>query len=200
MTSLLATFLVVAVVPLFTASWRWSFFGLFLQGALLGAIAWKRGALHEPSGLLLLADYLVLRAFVGPRVLWRVLSRQVAAPQHDIMPANLLFWTLTLVILLVSFSLGSHLEPDSRVLQMGVTVPAAALLLGFLVLAARNTTLGQVIGVLRIENAIALFEVGGGRHQPLVVQVALTAIYAALLVVLRYFVAHPPPAAGEGTP
>lgn len=111
MTSLLLTFLIVAVVPLITASWRWSLVGLLLQGLLLATIAWRLGAAHAGAGVLLVADFLLLRGWLGPRWLWRILARGKTAGRHDVIPANLLFWTLAAALVALAFGFSGVRRP-----------------------------------------------------------------------------------------
>jgi hypothetical protein len=61
-------------------------------------------------------------------------------------------------------------------------VAAAAVLLAFLVLASQSTPFGQVVGALRLENGIALLELGGEHeHQSLVTQVGQLVIVVATI-------------------
>ena len=57
----------------------------------------------------------------------------------------------------------SPLESDA---QTFVAVATAALLLGLLLLATQTGPFSQMVGVLRIENAIALFELGAATQPP----------------------------------
>lgn len=205
MTSLLITFLIVVVVPLLTANWRWSLFGLSAQGLLLGVIAARRGAPLDASGAVLLLDFVVVRAALGPRMLAGILIRLHVSPRQEVIPGNLLFWTAAAVLIGLALGFAGVMAPGPRAQQVHLGVSVAALLLALLVLATKNTTLSQIIGVLRLENAIALFELTGERHHPLPVQLGFSAVYAASLILFGSFLNAPrqpvvPPGTGAGSP
>ncbi len=204
----LIIFLLVVLVPLFASTWRVSLLGLGLQGLLLAWMASLNVELESFSGILLLADLLLLRGFLAPAILYAVLERQKTPRRNDVIPANLLFWTLAGALLLMSFRF-AKLEAFSAGLARGpgegsthLAVSASALLLGLLVLATRNTPFSQAVGVLRIENAIALFEVGSSHHLPVPVQLGLSVVYALTVLMfslfLRRLTPEPPAASTEG--
>jgi hydrogenase-4 membrane subunit HyfE len=68
------------------------------------------------------------------------------------------------------------LHPAGGVLTTHVAVATSGLLLGLLVLATQSSTFGQILGVLRIEYAIALFELASGSEPGLPVQLGVTAV------------------------
>lgn len=184
MTYLLVAFLVVIVVPLLTASWRISLLGLSLQGVLMAAMVGRHGWAHDLGGVLLLADLLVLRAWFVPRHLGRVMDGLGARRRSDVIPANLLSWTLAGAAVLVAFRFAGHVLPGQGDRTILVAVATAALLLGLLVLGTQVTLFSQITGVLRLEYAVALFELGGGHAPALPVQIGLSAVL--LLSVLTF--------------
>jgi hydrogenase-4 membrane subunit HyfE len=193
MTFPLVIFLIVILFPLFASTWRVSLLGLGLQGLLLAWMASLSVELESVPGILLLADLLLLRGILAPAVLYAVLERQKAPRRNDVIPANLLFWTLAGALILMSFRF-AKLEVFSSGLASGpgegstqLAVSTAALLLGLLVLATRNTLFSQTIGVLRIENAIVLFEVGSPHHLPVSVQLGLSAVYGLTVLIFSLF-------------
>jgi hydrogenase-4 membrane subunit HyfE len=95
---------------------------------------------------------------------------------------------LALALVLVSFSFAELLVHDSGEQQTLVAVACTGVLLGFLVLATQSDPLSQMIGALRIENAIALFELGGThRDLPLAIQLGLLGIYVATAAFFRSY-------------
>lgn len=187
MTYLLVAFLVVAVVPLLTASWRISLLGLSLQ-ALLMAVMVARHGWHGPLGAgLLLADLLVLRAWFIPRHLRAVMDELRVGRRNDVIPANLLSWTLAGAAVLVAFRFAGHVAPGAGVHTLHVGVAAAAVLLGLLVLGTQVTTFSQITGVLRIEYAAALFELGGEHAPDLPVQAGLSLVLLLSVLTLGQF-------------
>jgi hydrogenase-4 membrane subunit HyfE len=193
MTFPLVIFLIVVLVPLFTSTWRMSLLGLALQGFLLAWMASRGLELESVSGVLLLADLLLLRGILAPALLYAVLKRQNAPRRNDVIPANLLFWTVAGLLLLMSFRFAKFAVfsagpvPGSQAASTHLAVSTAALLLGLLVLATRNTPFSQAIGVLRIENAIALFEAGSSHHMPVPVRLGLSLVYALTVLMFSMF-------------
>ncbi len=187
MTYLLVAFLVATVVPLFVASWRSSLVGLGAQGLVMAAILVERGWPHSASGVVLLADLLVLRTYVVPRYLYGILRSQRAARRSDFIPANLLSWTLACALVVGAFHFGTALCPEGGDAALHVSVASGALLLGLLVLATQHRVFAQVAGALRIENAIALFELAGGHALPLPVQLGLTGALVLSLLTFGAF-------------
>jgi hydrogenase-4 membrane subunit HyfE len=183
MSPLLMGLLGVMVVPLFVATWRSSLFGLSCQGFLIAWAAYRlKPELHSLETWLTLADLLLVRGIGAPLLLYRLLLSQNRAARHDIIAPNLLSWTVALGLVLAAFNLSAALVPvdgDQRAL---ISVAAAAVLLGFLVLASQSTPFGQVVGALQLENGVALFELGGARHHgSLVTHVGQIAIVAGTL-------------------
>ncbi len=184
MTYLLIAFLVVLFVPLLVANWRASLVGLGLQGLLMTALVAHRGWHATPGGVVLLLDLLQLRTWFVPRHLYVILRAQSAPRRSDVIPANLLSWTLAFALVVVAFRFAAAAEPAGGEPALHVAVAATGLLLGLLVLGTQNTTFSQVSGALRIENAVALFELAGGHELPLPVQLGLSA--ELLLTVLTF--------------
>ena len=187
MTYLLVAFLVVIVVPLLTASWRISLLGLALQGLLMAAMAVQRGWPHDVGGALLLADLLVLRGWFIPRHLRRIMDRLGVGPRNDVIPANLLSWALAGAAVLVAFRFAGHVLPGEGDRTLLAAVAAAALLLGLLILGTQVTSFSQITGVLRVEYAIALFELGGAHAPGLPVQLGLSLVLLLSALTLGRF-------------
>lgn len=69
-----------------------------------------------------------------------------------------------------------------------IAVATAALLFGFFVLATQDSVFSQIVGVLRIENAVALFElVAGGEHADPVVRSAQLAATAGAALLAGWY-------------
>lgn len=205
MTYLLVAFLVVLVAPLLFATWRTSLAGLGLQGILLTAMALERGWHPTAAGGVLLLDLLVLRGYVVPRYLYGIMRRQGTPRRTDVIPANLFSWTLAGVLVLLAFRFAAVLVPQGGVEATHVAVAAAALLLAFQILGTGDSLYGQVVGVLRMENAIALFELSLGHELPLPLQLGVTGVLVVTLALFGRFLDRlgtrhrPSDRAGEGT-
>lgn len=187
MTYLLVAFLIVVVTPLFIATWRTSLVGLGLQGLLMTAMVAQRGWHPSPSSAVLLLDLLVLRTWFVPRYLYGILSHQSRPRRNDVIPANMLSWTLAAALVIVAFHFASLVVPGGGVAETHVAVATASLLLALLVLGSENTTLSQVTAALRVENAVALFELSAEHELPLPVQLGVTGVLLATVLLFGRF-------------
>lgn len=193
MTSLLIAFVVVLLAPLFMATWRTSLLGLSLQGVLLSAMAWR---VEGADGWVSQLDLLVLRGLLAPALLYRVLSARGAPPRNDVLPPNLLAWAGAVGLVILGVRLATALVPVEGDEQRMVGVVAAAVLLAFLVLSTQDGVFSQIVGVLRLENAIALLELSGevGPRGPpegyLGIRLGLMACYLVTVVLLRAYLDH----------
>jgi len=95
-------------------------------------------------------------------------------------------WTLAIALVLVAFRFADMLVPAEGNEQSLVAGATAGLLLGLLVLATQTGPFSQMVGVLRIENGIAFFELGA-RHQPLAMALAETLILIATVLLFRWY-------------
>ncbi len=187
MTYLLVAFLAVLISPLLIATWRTSLVGLGLQGVLMTAMALEHGWQPTAAGIVLLADLLILRGYVVPRYLYGIMLRHQTPRRTDVIPANLFSWTLAGVLVLVAFRFADAMVPAGGVAALHVAVACAALLLAFQILGTGDSLYGQVVGVLRLENAIALFELSSGHGFPLALQLGVTAILVITLALFGRF-------------
>lgn len=194
MNSLLMALLGVTLLPLFLATWRASLFGLACQGFLIAGIAVVMTPDASSYGhWLTLADLVLLRGFGAPLLLYGVLRSQNAPARNDVIPPNLLSWTFAFGIMLAAFDFSELLVKQAGDPQTLVAVATSGIMLGLLVLATQSGPFSQVIGALRIENAIALFELGsqpeqeplGVRFAQVVIVVLTIALYAWYLKTLN---------------
>jgi hydrogenase-4 component E len=205
-TYLFVAFLVVLVLPLLTGSWRLSLVGLGLQGLLMTAMVAQRGWTFSAGSVVLLLDLLVLRTWFVPRHLFAIMRRLGGPVRRDVMPPNLLSWTMAGALVLVGFRFAVLVHPEGGLVATQVAVAASGLLLGLLVLGTQASTFGQVVGVLRVEYAVALFELAAGHEQELPVQVGVAAVLLLSVLTLGSFLgrlgaADPEqPATEEGAP
>jgi hydrogenase-4 membrane subunit HyfE len=196
---LLIALLGVMLLPLFIGTWRASLIGLGLQGLLMASLASQM--FDEPRSLndwITLTDLVLVRGLGAPAALYVVLRAQRAPDRNDVIPPNLLSWTFALVGVLLAFSFARSMVAHEGEEQTLVAVAASGLFLGLLVLATQARPFGQMIGALRLENAIALFELGGARHHPLGVQLGQIAVVIATVALYQWFLRtlgdrEPPP-------
>jgi hydrogenase-4 component E len=190
MTSLLVALLGILVLPLFTATWRMSLAMLGAQGLMMAWLFLRHAPIaFDVADCVTLIDFVLLRGLLAPVLLYRVLRARNAPRRHDIIPPNLLFWTLAVTAVLLAFECAKDLivlPGDQRLLA---AVSATGVLLGLLVLASQSNPFGQIIGVLRIENAIALFELGLRERPPLPLQLGQLALFAATIFLYSWYLA-----------
>jgi hydrogenase-4 membrane subunit HyfE len=193
MTSLLICLVAVLLIPLFISTWRTSLFGLACQGLLLAWIAYRVEGPLSLDNALTYFDLIVVRGFAAPLALYTVLRRQDAPTRNDVIPPNLLSWTAALGLVLLAFRFAGTMVPEEGDAQTLVAVSASGLLLGFLVLATQSSPFSQMIGALRIENAIALFELGGAHehHPSLALRVGQVAVVGLTVAAYRFYLSAP---------
>lgn len=197
MTFPLILFLVAAVVPVFFAKIRSAPFWVALQAVALG---WASASQHgEWSGhaLAALLEVLVIRAVIAPLLLRRAI-RGRGEPNLDLMPSNLFAWAVAIALLALAFEFGAPEMSDRHALALGAV--GATVAVSLLLLAANDSPPAQLVAVLFMENAIALFESMLPEPWPLPVHMALSAIYlltvgmGAWLIGRPEAAASPPPA------
>jgi hydrogenase-4 component E len=176
----------VLLLPLFVASWRLSLIGLALQGLLMGWISYDLDpALDSYGAWLAMVDLVLVRGLVAPFALYAVLRSHRASARHDVIPPNLMSWALAIALLLVAFRFADMLVPVEGNEHSFVAGAAAGILLGLLVLATQTGPFSQMNGALRIENGIAMIELGG-HHDP-AMQTAQTIILIATILLFRWY-------------
>jgi hydrogenase-4 membrane subunit HyfE len=186
MTSLLASYMLVLLLPLFVASWRVSLAGLSLQGLLM---AWMVVVRHESLSAELvvpLIDLALVRGFLAPLALRRVLRVQQRPSREDVIPPNLLSWAMVVGLVMLAFQCAAWVQPAGE--HTHVAVAVTGVLLGLFVLATQNGTFSQAVGALRLENAIALFELGSPSHLPIGLRVGQVAVFLGTVLTYAHFV------------
>lgn len=186
MNPILIAFVGVLLVPLFVASWRLSLFGLAVQGLLMAWISYDlHPALDSASAWIQMIDLVIVRGLGAPIALYAVLRGQNASARNDVIPPNLMSWTLAIVLVLVAFRFADMLVPLDGVEHSFVAAACAGVVLGLLVLSTQTGPFSQMVGALRIENGIAMFELGG-HHDP-AMQTVQTVILVAIILLFRWY-------------
>jgi hydrogenase-4 membrane subunit HyfE len=199
----LAIFLCLFLLPLFVSSWRLILGSLAAQGFLLAWIAYRANPHWEGiEAWLSLIDHLLLRGIALPFALYATLRARKPDSRMGILPPNILAWSLALASVPLAFKFASLLAHGSGIDRAPIAVAAAGILLGFAVLSTPTGMFGQMVGLVCIENAIALFGQTEGAHgQPVGIQIGLLAATAVTIALYRWFLAmpmgtKPDPAAG----
>jgi hydrogenase-4 membrane subunit HyfE len=187
MTTLLAAFLLVVVLPFLIPSWRTALAALAVQGLLMGWMIFMRGPVAGPDRIITLIDLVAVRGLLVPFMLYRVMRAQNAPPRGDVIPPNMLSWTLVVALIALAFRFASRLDPGGAATQTTTAAAASGLLLGLFTLATQTGVFTQAVGALCVENAVALFELGQPEgSSPLPIKLGLAAVFllSACLFVL----------------
>lgn len=173
MTLALIISLIATVIPVFfsriTVAPTW----LSVQALALGWITLNHQefSLHA---LLLGAEVLLVRAVLVPHLLRRALRKQAQA-RVSLMPSNLFTWCIAVILIIVAFKFGDGARADVRALTLGVV--AATAMIALLILSTNHEPSAQLIALLFMENALALFESLMPEPWPLPVHLAISAVY-----------------------
>lgn len=186
MTGILIAFVIAALAPLFIATWRTSILGLSVQGGLIAWLALREETALHFDTVLTFIDLALLRMTLAPMVMYRAMVRRRAPPRNDVIAPNLVSWTIAISLVVIAFRAGDALVPREGDEQMLVGVSAAAFALGLFVLATSRGTFSQVVGILRIENAIAIFELGEGQRHA-AIRVGMTSILLVSVLYYRWY-------------
>ena len=175
MTLSLLLCLIATVIPVFFGKIGVTPLWLSLQALGLGWIT-----LHhhhdEVSGHALFAglEVLVVRAWLVPTLLRRLLAHQPTA-RLDLMPSNLFTWGIAVTLIILAFKFGEGAKMDVRALTLGVM--AATVMIALLILSTNQEPTAQLVALLFMENALALFESLMPEPWPLPVHAALSGVY-----------------------
>jgi hydrogenase-4 membrane subunit HyfE len=166
--------LIATLIPVFfgklsvTPSW------LGLQALALGWITLTQHAELTPHTLAAGLEVLLVRAWLVPHLLRRTLARSQAGAL-DVMPSNLFAWGAAVALIILAFQFGDGARADTRALTLGVA--AATVMVAFLILATNHEPVAQLVALLFMENALALFESLMPQAWPLPVHMAISGVY-----------------------
>lgn len=189
---LLMALLGMMLLPLFVGSWRTSLAGLCSQGILLAWVAYRIHPELDTAGQwITLFDLVVVRGIGAPLFLYRVMRAHRVAARYDVLPPNLLSWTIALVFVMIAFNVADTLVPESGDPETMIAVATTGLLLGFLILATQAGPFSQIAGAIRIENAVALFALAeNSAGQPLAIELGQLFIVAVTIGLYRWHLVH----------
>lgn len=185
MTLALMLCLIATVIPVFFGKIGSAPTWLSLQALALGWISLTRH--HELSTHVMAAglEVLLIRAWLVPHLLRRALREQRVA-QLDLMPSNLFAWGVAITLIILAFKFGDGARADVRAMTLGVM--AATAMIAFLVLATNQEPAAQLVALLLMENALALFETQMPEPWPLPVHLAVSGVYVATVAVGSWLV------------
>jgi hydrogenase-4 membrane subunit HyfE len=200
----LMLFLLATIVPVFFGKVRAAPLWLAVQAVALawaGLIHHAEWSWHTLFGVL---EVLLVRGVLAPLLLYRAI-RLCAQPDSDLMPSNLFSWATGIGLVALAFDFGGAAMADGPALALGVV--AATVILVLLILSTNTAPAAQLVAVLFMENAIAVFESMQSAAWPLPVHLMLTGVYLLIVGVGSWLVGRPdslaaatrqlPPGAGE---
>jgi hydrogenase-4 membrane subunit HyfE len=135
-----------------------------------------------------LLEVLLVRVAVAPALLRRAI-RLRAEPNLDLMPSNLFAWTIAIALIVLAFQFGAPAMTDQQALTLGTV--GATVAVALLLLSTNNSPPAQLVAVLFMENALALFESLLTEPWPLPIHGALGVIYLATVGVGGWLIGAP---------
>lgn len=188
MAYLLFAYFLALALPLFVRNWRVALGGLRVQALAMAGILWLHGLHGAPGPIIALIDMLLFRALFAPWYLKKMAIERGVARAFDLIPANLLVWTIAAILLLAAFGFSATLagEYSSAITHLGVA--CSGVLVALLILATQRAPLGQAIAALTLENGVALFELHAHHHVEWGVQLGMALVYVLSVVTLALLV------------
>ena len=181
-----------AVVVLWRHRLRSIVAALSVQGVALAATAALLGAHEHDRGLLAVAGLVLLvKAVVIPGLLARVVAATPGARESDPLvniPASLVVaGLLTLGAFVAARPIVALVgEPTGKLVPLGL----ATVLIGFFTMVARRRAMSQVVGLLLVDNGIALVAFLVTSGVPVIVELGSTLDVLFGVVVLRVLLAR----------
>jgi hydrogenase-4 membrane subunit HyfE len=194
MTLTLVLCLLATLVPVFFSRVSAAPVWLSVQALALGWITLNQ---HHPLSLhaaLAGTEVLLVRALLVPYLLRGAMARQ-AHLQVSLMPSNLFAWGIAVALIIFAFKFGDGARADVRALTLGVV--ASTVVMAFLILATNPHKMAQLVALLFMENALALFESLMPEPWPLTVHLAISAVYVLTVSVGSWLVGDPAEAADD---
>ena len=130
-------------------------------------------------------EVLLVRVLLVPYLLHRSLRKNRQA-RMSLMPSNLFAWGVAITLIIFAFKFGEGASGDVRALTLGVA--AATAMIAFLILSTNQEPRAQLVAVLFMENALALFESLLPVPWPLPVHLAVSGVYILTVAVGSWLV------------
>lgn len=188
MTLALILCLITTVIPVFFGKIGVSPTWLSLQALALGWITLNHHGEISLHALFAGLEVLVVRAWLVPTLLRRMLLNQAPA-RLDLMPSNLFTWVIAVTLIILAFKFGEGARIDTRTLTLGVI--AATVMIALLILSTNQESSAQLVALLFMENALALFESLMPEPWPLPVHVALSGVYIITVLMGTWLLRRP---------
>lgn len=164
--------------------------------ALLSAVLGYFGGYGELYFIAALT--LVFRGMLLPYLIWRIIRRlKVNREIHPILaPSTSMVLAALMVIfaLAVSYHMAAHFGLQTTIVVLALTVMLSMKIIGFVILAVRNEAVGQILGLLVLENGIFLGSQILVPGMPLLIEMVilfdLLIVVVCFEVLVRYLLRH----------
>jgi hydrogenase-4 membrane subunit HyfE len=197
MTLTLMLCLLATLVPVFFSRVSAAPVWLSVQALALGWITLNQHHTLTLHAAFAGIEVLLVRALLVPYLLRSALARQGHA-QVSLMPSNLFAWGIAVALIIFAFKFGDGARADVRALTLGVV--ASTVVMAFLILATNPHKMAQLVALLFMENALALFESLMPEPWPVPVHLAISVVYVLTMVLGTWLVGDPDNTAGERSP
>ncbi|HJV25064.1 MAG TPA: hypothetical protein VJ673_05220 [Aromatoleum sp.] len=177
--------LVATVIPVFFSRLSATPVWLSIQALTLVWITALGEEIWSLHAMMSVAEILVIRVALVPYLLSRAI-RKTPQARMSVMPSNLFAWGAAIPLIILAFKFGDGAQADHRALTLGVV--AATATIAFLILATNHNPAAQLVAVLFMENALALFESLMPESWPIPVHLAVSAVYVLTAMVGSWLV------------
>ncbi|HUZ09035.1 MAG TPA: hypothetical protein VMU76_02605 [Acidimicrobiales bacterium] len=187
-----AVVLLCAVVTLWRRTLRAIIRVLAVQGLALACVAMVVGLRRHDTGLIVVAVLvLAAKAIVVPMLITRVVRHDPASRETQPLvnvPASLVAaGALTILAFAVTRSVTALVPtPAGRLIPLGL----AAMLVGFFALVTRRKAVSQIVGILLVDNGVALVAFLATAGVPLIVELGASLDVLLAVVVLQVLAAR----------
>ena len=106
--------------------------------------------------------------------------------EFELVPSNLVFWGIAVVIVAAALWFGAQIPPFDPVPSLHLGVALSMVLLGLYVLSLQTRPLGQVVGALTIENGVVLLELLLTHHVAVPVELALAGVFLGSILAFGF--------------
>ncbi|MDO8944966.1 MAG: hypothetical protein Q7U75_17430 [Desulfobacterales bacterium] len=180
-------FLFATLIPVFFAKIHTAPFWLAAQAAALaGVIAQHKG--YSFHTLAEIGVILVVRAALTPGLLHQAIRRR-STSELNLLPSNLFVWTIGVTLVLLAFEFAAPVSMSREAFTLGVV--GATIVVALLLLSTNGSAAAQLVAVLFMENALALFESLLSTPWPLAVRSILDLTYLLTVFVGAWLIGTP---------
>lgn len=177
--------LVATVIPIFFSRLSATPVWLSIQALTLVWITVLGAESMSVHAIISVVEIIVIRVVFVPYLLARAI-RKTPQARMSVMPSNLFAWGVAITLIILAFKFGDGARADFRALTLGVVATTA--MIAFLILATNQEPAAQLVAVLFMENALALFESLMPESWPILVHLAVSGVYVLTVIVGSWLV------------